>query len=177
MCLRFRRVQSGLTTASSLPDLNLIYNDSYAVMANKKHPSLFGSKAAVGWSEIWEGLKGTALAVINDDLPVHKHDDLLFMQRDGGKTPEETHFSWSWVGVKDESGRNGGMLNRAWETTTKVLAERRLLTLRELAQATCESPSESRPQLSLTDRALRRCRQLPATRSRPLPTPSSRRSP
>ena len=134
-----RRVSKLILTYQNA-DLNLIYNDSYAAMSMKKHPSLFGAPAAVGWSEIWEGLKSTAMACINDDVSVQKHDDLLFMQRDGDTTTyEEVYFSWSWSGVKDESGRNGGMLNRAWETTTKVLAERRLLTLRELVQATCKS--------------------------------------
>lgn len=107
----------------------------------KKHPALFGMPAATGWAEIWDGLRDIAMSVIHDDKSIHKYDDLLFMQRDESGLPEETWFSWSWCGVKDESGKNGGMLNRAWETTTKVLAERRLLTLRELAQSTCASPS------------------------------------
>lgn len=62
---------------------------SYAEMSQKKHPALFGAPAAVGWFEIWDGLKATALSVINDDVSVHKHDDLLFMQRDGDTTTSE----------------------------------------------------------------------------------------
>lgn len=97
---------------SHFADLNLIYNDAYAEMSNKKHPALFGATAKTGWAEIWDGIADLAYGVIHEDRSVHKTDDLLFMQRSDTSVPEETFFTWEWTGIKGESGKNEGMLNR-----------------------------------------------------------------
>ena len=43
---------------------------------------------------------------------------------------------WSYVPIRVEDGSIGGLLNPNIETTTRVLAERGLTTLRNLATAT-----------------------------------------
>ena len=42
-----------------------------------------------------------------------------------------------WVPIVQEDGTNGGLWNATINTTTKVLAERRLATVREMGERTC----------------------------------------
>lgn len=66
-------------------------------------------------------------------------DFLLFKQlpHQGNKTFEAYH-TWMWVPVAQEDGTNGGLWNATIDTTKKVLAERRLATVREMGERTGE---------------------------------------
>jgi hypothetical protein len=65
-------------------------------------------------------------------------DFLLFKQlpSQGNKTFEAYH-TWMWVPIIQEDGTYGGLWNATINTTTKVLAERRLATVREMGERTC----------------------------------------
>lgn len=67
-------------------------------------------------------------------------DFLLFKQLpiQGNKTFEVYH-TWMWVPVAQEDGTYGGLWNATVDTTKKVLAERRLATVREMGERTCRS--------------------------------------
>lgn len=43
-----------------------------------------------------------------------------------------------WVPIVQEDGTYGGLWNATINTTTKVLAERRLATVREMGERTCK---------------------------------------
>jgi len=64
-------------------------------------------------------------------------DLLLFKQfpHQGTGTFEAFH-SWMWVPVLQEDGTFGGLWNATIDTTKKVLAERRLATVREMGERT-----------------------------------------
>jgi hypothetical protein len=70
-------------------------------------------------------------------------DLLLVMNRSG--YAEETYFTFSYSPIRGEGGSVGGMFCACQETTEKVVGERRLKTLRELAaQATlAKGPQEA----------------------------------
>lgn len=79
-------------------------------------------------------------------------DFLLFKQLPSqGTGTFEVYHSWMWVPVVQEDGSIGGLWNATIETTKKVLAERRLATVREMGERTCEfrshasSPSVQQP--------------------------------
>src|SRR5215207_2689310 len=63
-------------------------------------------------------------ATYSEDLP-------LMMDRNGYL--EETYFTFSYSPIRDESGGIGGMFCACTETTPKVIGERRLRTLRDIA--------------------------------------------
>lgn len=115
------------------PDLVLIYNDAYAEIAGSKHPRIFGQKGLEAWDELWATL-GPALRSCMDGHPVYKKDDLLLMDRlESEDQPlEETYHSWSWTPILGADGSFNGVFNGTHETTSKVLAERRLITLQLL---------------------------------------------
>ena len=58
-------------------------------------------------------------------------DLFLLMLRHG--YPEETYFTFSYSPILDESGRPSGIFNACTESTARVLGQRRMKTLRELA--------------------------------------------
>lgn len=54
---------------------------------------------------------------------------------------EECYFLFSYSPIRDESGEVGGVLVTVTETTTRVLSERRLRTLRDLAGRAADAKS------------------------------------
>ncbi|KAG8830151.1 hypothetical protein FRC17_005343 [Serendipita sp. 399] len=115
------------------PDLVLIYNDAYAEMSTTKHPRIFGQKGLEAWDELWETL-GPALKTCMEGNPVYKKDDLLLMSRlDNEEQPlEETYHSWSWTPILGVDQKFSGVFNGTHETSSKVIAERRMNTLQLL---------------------------------------------
>ena len=57
---------------------------------------------------------------------------LLELERNG--YPEECYFTFSYSPIRDESGGVGGVFTPVQETTSQVIGERRLRTLRDLAE-------------------------------------------
>ena len=113
------------------PDLVMLYNDAYREIIAGKHPAAMGSPGRDCWPEIWhiigpmlDGVIGRAEATWSDDL-------LLLLERRG--YPEECYFTFSYSPIRDESGGVGGVFTPVAETTERVIGERRLRTLRDLA--------------------------------------------
>ncbi len=63
-----------------------------------------------------------------------KDDDCLFLKRNGFL--EESYFSWSIIPLIGEDGSIVGLYNPAFEKTRRKIAERRMLTLREVGEKT-----------------------------------------
>jgi PAS domain-containing protein len=104
------------------PERTLLYNDAYAEILSAKHPSALGQPFLEVWTEIQEDLDPiVSLAFAGE--PVHMADIALVMNRRG--YPEETHFSFSYTPVRDESGAVAGLFCACTETTERVLSQRR----------------------------------------------------
>ncbi|MBD2498989.1 hypothetical protein H6G75_32530 [Nostoc sp. FACHB-280] len=112
-----------------------IYNDAYRpILGASKHPQFLGQSAKVCWAEIWDVVGPLADSVLNTGQPTWSENLQLFMDRYGYL--EETYFTFSYSPIRDESGGVGGVFCAVIETTEKVISERRLRTLRELAANT-----------------------------------------
>ncbi|HEY7494020.1 MAG TPA: histidine kinase dimerization/phospho-acceptor domain-containing protein, partial [Candidatus Tectomicrobia bacterium] len=116
-----------------------LYNDAYSEILATKHPWALGRSAREVWAEIWDvigpmldGVMATGHATWSDDL-------LLILGRRG--YPEECYFSFSFSPVRVEHGRIGGVFTAVTETTQRVLGERRLRTLRDLAEGASQAKS------------------------------------
>ncbi|KAM0719664.1 hypothetical protein Q7P37_003795 [Cladosporium fusiforme] len=115
-------------------DLIAIYNEAYIMLAGQKHPSLMGQSYSVAWSEIWDDVKDVfANAKVTGEATM-KDDDCLFMKR--SDYLEETYFSWSIIPMVGGDGSVVGLYNPAFEKTRRKIAERRMLTLREIGERT-----------------------------------------
>ena len=126
-------------------DLVKIYNDAYAEIIGRKHPAALAAPGKVVWPEIWhiigpmlEGVMASGEATWSDDL-------LLELESNG--YPEERYFTFSYSPIRDESGGVGGVFTPVQETTVQVIAERRVRTLRDLAEATRVSNAQTAEEL------------------------------
>ncbi|KAF2127897.1 hypothetical protein P153DRAFT_294020 [Dothidotthia symphoricarpi CBS 119687] len=115
-------------------ELVAIYNEAYIGLAGQKHPTLMGQSYKVAWAEIWDDVKDVFANARITGQATMKDDDCLFMKRNGFL--EETYFSWSIIPMVGEDGTVMGLYNPAFEKTRRKIAERRMLTLREVGERT-----------------------------------------
>ncbi|MBV9750651.1 MAG: PAS domain S-box protein [Acetobacteraceae bacterium] len=120
------------------PELVMLYNDEYAPILGVKHPAAMGQRGAECWPEIWDVIGPMLRQVLDEGQPTRSRDLLLMLNRDG--YDEECYFSFSYSPIRDETGQVGGVFTPVIETTPKVVGERRLRTLRDLAARNLEAP-------------------------------------
>jgi PAS domain S-box-containing protein len=125
------------------PDYIVFYNDAYRPVFGGKHPRMLGQPGRVAWSEIWdEVLRALLEGVVRSGEAFWATDMLFYLDRHG--FVEETYFDVSYDPVRVESGEVGGVYCIVTETTGRVVGERRLALLRDLARkATARSAREA----------------------------------
>ncbi|RDW87629.1 hypothetical protein BP5796_03323 [Coleophoma crateriformis] len=111
-----------------------IYNEAYILLAGQKHPTLMGQSYKDAWKEIWNEVEEVFTNARQSGQATMKDDDQLFVKRNGFL--EESYFSWSIVPLIGEDGTIKGLYNPAFEKTRRKIAERRMLTLREIGEKT-----------------------------------------
>ena len=112
------------------PDLVLLYNDEWSPIPGEKHPWVLGQPARHAWPEIWHIIEPLFGRVMATGEATRSRDQLLPMHRHG--FTEECYFDYTFSPIRGQSGRVEGIFNAVLETTTRVIGERRLRTLREL---------------------------------------------
>ena len=120
------------------PDYIQFYNDAYRPIPGTKHPNSLGQPARECWPEIWHILKPLIDTPYKGGPPTWIEDFELVIRRSGYQ--EETHFTVAYSPVPDDTVPNGigGVLATVHEITGKVISERRLALLRELAARATE---------------------------------------
>ena len=124
------------------PELAVVYNDAYRPVFGAKHPAVLGEPGRVAWSEVWEAganLHDLLAGVVKTGEAFSARDMLFFLERHG--FVEETYFDVSYDPVRVESGDVGGVYCIVNETTGRVVGERRLALLRDLAAANSSARS------------------------------------
>jgi PAS domain S-box-containing protein len=120
------------------PQLVLLYNDAERDVLGALHPRALGRPAAEVLADIWDVAGPMLHGVMATGQATWSVDQLLRLNRHGFL--EEAFFTWSYSPIPDNGGV-GGVLLVTVETTQRVLAERRLGTLRELAAETAQAQS------------------------------------
>jgi PAS domain S-box-containing protein len=142
------------------PDLVTLYNDAYRPVFGAKHPAALGRPIREAWDELWRaGLKELFDGVLHTGEAFWAQDLPFFMERHGYL--EETYFDVSYDPVRDESGGVGGVFCIVSEKTGRVLGERRLRTLRDLARVAATAGT--------TAEALRHCADVLGTNPEDVP--------
>jgi signal transduction histidine kinase len=111
-----------------------IYNDAARQVYGKKHPMALGRPARTNFPEFWQftQLEQTLEFIRQTEVPFHAEDQWVPLERWGFR--EETFFTFGLSPLVDDEGVFCGVLNTFIETTNRVLGERRLATLRLLAE-------------------------------------------
>ena len=113
------------------PEHVQFYNDAYRpILGTKKHPAAMGQRGADCWPEIWEIILPLVEAV-HGGKSTAVEDGLLVIDRNGYL--EEGYYTYTYSPIADESGAVGGVFCIVYDTTARVIGERRLRTLRDLA--------------------------------------------
>jgi signal transduction histidine kinase/DNA-binding response OmpR family regulator len=124
-------------------DLTYLYNDPYQSIIGGKHPQALGKPFREVWSEIWDVVGPMADRVMNRDEGIYLEAQLLIMERHGYQ--EETYYTFSYSPVPNDDGGRGGLICANTDNTRRVIGERQLASLRELAAATahCRDAAEA----------------------------------
>lgn len=120
-------------------ELVLLYNDAWRPILGTKHPKALGRPGQAVWSEIWDIIGVQLNSVLETAQATWSDDMLLLVDRYG--YIEEAYFTYSYSPIFLETGEVGGVFTAVTETTQRVIGERRLSTLRELATNTVEAKS------------------------------------
>ena len=121
------------------PELIQLYNDAYLPSFGVgKHPKALGQRGQECWGEIWSIIFPQIDDVMQRGQPSWNEDQLVPIFRNG--TIEEVYWTYGYSPVRAEDGSIAGTLVVCTETTSRVLGERRLTTIRRLADAmaTCD---------------------------------------
>ena len=113
------------------PSLTVLYNDAFLPFAGEKHPNLLGRPLFESWPEL-EPTLGPMLESVLTTGNAAMSDDLLLVYNRSGY-PEETYYTLSFNPIVLECGKVGGSFSLIDYTTDRVIGERRLRTLRDLA--------------------------------------------
>jgi len=114
------------------PDLHFFYNDAYIPTLGIKHPTMLGRPFREVWSEVYEEVADQVERVRAGEATWNKAL-LLLLERSG--YPEETYHSFSYSPLYQSDGSVGGLLCIVSEETERIIAERRVETLRQLGAA------------------------------------------
>ena len=78
--------------------------------------------------------RADASTALGGDQGTYVESQLLIMERSG--YPEETYYTFSYSPIPDDTGGVGGIICANTDDTQRVIGERRLALLRELAAGT-----------------------------------------
>ncbi|HEX8787277.1 MAG TPA: ATP-binding protein [Telluria sp.] len=104
------------------PELGFLYNDAYARLLGNKHPAALGERFQRVWPEIWPDIVPIIDRALSNKS-AYFEDMPLTMERKG--YPEATWFTFSYSPLHDGQGSVMGMYCTTYETTERVLSERR----------------------------------------------------
>jgi PAS domain S-box-containing protein len=107
-----------------------IYNDGFWSICGKKHPLSMGQDYTVCWVSAWDAI-GAAFERACAGETSYLENRRVFVDRNGFL--EETFFTFSFSPIRDETGAVGGVFHPVTEQTDRILSERRVHMLRDLA--------------------------------------------
>lgn len=114
-----------------------LYNDAYKAILGGKHPEVLGQPAAYVWREIWDQVGPRAESAMLNNEGTYDEALLLIMERNG--YPEETYYTFSYSPVPNDQGGTGGIICANTDDTQRIISERQLALLRELAARTVDA--------------------------------------
>ena len=118
-------------------DLIYLYNDPYKSIIGGKHPWALGRPTSEVWREIWSEIGPMLATAMRGDEGTYVEEQLLIMERSGYR--EETYYTFSYSPIPDDDGGVGGIICANTDDTRRVIGERQLALLREVAAATADA--------------------------------------
>src|SRR6185295_571134 len=124
------------------PEYTMFYNDGYIpILGVTKHPGWLGRSGRGAWKEIWSTVGPMLDSVFQTGEATWSEDLLLVMDRN--LPSEETYFTFSYSPIRGDKDKVDGIFCACYETTGRVVGERRLQTLRDLGRIGVKSDEEA----------------------------------
>lgn len=121
-------------------DFIQIYNEAFIPIVGRKHPRAIGQSTPECFPELWKSTVGPLFEqVMGEGRAVAFTDELMPLDRAGYL--EESYFTFSYSPVRDDEGRPAGVFVTCSEVTERVIGQRRLRALRDLAAVMTETRS------------------------------------
>ncbi len=144
---RETRAAVATTLASRFPlvlwlgtdDLFVVYNDAYIEILGDKHPAALGQPGRHVWWDIWDSIGSMLAGVVASGEATWSRDLMLAMVTAGRRV--ERFFTFTYSPLMGADGEPFGIFCPSYETTERVLSERRLHLLNTVASAIVESRS------------------------------------
>ncbi|MBC3540898.1 PAS domain-containing protein [Rufibacter sp. H-1] len=114
-------------------ELYAFHNDAYIPALGDKHPAALGVSARKIWAEIWKDIGGIAENILNGGDSFYAEGLRLLLERKG--FPEETYWTFSYSPAFDDQGQVNGVFCACTEVTSTLIGQRRLKTLKDIADA------------------------------------------
>ncbi|MBX9641142.1 MAG: PAS domain-containing protein, partial [Mycobacteriaceae bacterium] len=128
------------------PELTFFCNAAYRRdTLGRKYPWALGRPAREVWAEIWTDIAPRVNRVLTSGEATWDEALRLILGRSG--YPEETYHTFSYSPLRDDDARVVGMLCVVSEDTERVIAQRRIATLRDLGS----DPSVIRTERQMLD--------------------------
>jgi PAS domain S-box-containing protein len=128
------------------PELTFFCNAAYRRdTLGSKYPWALGRPASEVWAEIWVDIGPRIEQVLSTGEATWDEALMLLVERSG--YPEESYHTFSYSPLRDEKALVVGMLCVVSEDTDRMIAERRMATLRELGS----DPSVARTERQILD--------------------------
>ena len=118
-------------------ELTYLYNDPYKSIIGGRHPWALGQPTKLVWQEIWSEIGPMLATAMGGAEGTYVEEQLLIMERNG--YPEETYYTFSYSPIPDDAGSAGGIICANSDDTQRVIGERQLALLRELAAGTADA--------------------------------------
>jgi PAS domain S-box-containing protein len=113
------------------------YNDAYRSIIGGKHPWALGRPIEEVWHELWQDIGEMLELAMSGREATYVEARPLIMERNG--YPEETYYTFSYSPIPNEDGSVGGIICANTDDTQRVIGERQLALLRDLAAGAAEA--------------------------------------
>lgn len=120
-------------------DLFVVYNEAYIEILGDKHPKALGQPGRNVWWDIWDSIGPMLAGVVATGEATWSRDLMLPMVTAGRRA--ERYFTFTYSPLIGADGRPFGIFCPSYETTDRVLSERRLHLLNTVASAMMGSGS------------------------------------
>ncbi len=142
-------------------ELIFLCNDAYRPTLGVKSDWALGARSNQVWAEIWPEIGPRIGTVLETGVATWDQNLFLILERSG--YPEETYHTFSYSPLRNDAGAISGMLCVVVEETERVIGERRLATLRQLASALSTAKTEGDVGEAVARSLERQGRDLPFT--------------
>jgi signal transduction histidine kinase/FixJ family two-component response regulator len=118
-------------------ELFLIYNDAYIPILSDRHPAALGQRGQYAWWDVWEPVRPMLTGVVETGEATWSRDLMLPILTAGRR--RERYFTFTYSPLVGEDGSTFGIICPSFETTERVLSERRLQLLNGVASAVMDT--------------------------------------